>query len=189
MISSHTSFENSQPLTHPAITIRIGTLADIPGIAEISVAAWKWAFSSFLPPEFVQSRTDLNRRNASLQKACSADQLCLVAVNDQDTICGYALEHSPCSLEGYQAEIGGLYVHPEMARMGIGLALVKSMVGEFCWRGSDSMAIHTLAQNEIGCNFYAKLGGVRDQETSWNGYPSVWYVWPDLIALNERLNG
>ena len=162
------------------ITIRQGSIDDADRLAEIAVAAWIWAYSSFLPSEFMKTRTEPAKRAQRIRETWDPENLVLVAVDGDGAVCGFASEHRPCSLEGYEAEIGALYVHPDAARNGVGSALVRKMVAEFLARGLQSMAIHTLAQNEIGCRFYEKLGGIRGQEDTWNGYPSVWYVWSDL---------
>jgi ribosomal protein S18 acetylase RimI-like enzyme len=161
----------------------MGTTDDTERIAEILVDAWIWAYSSFVPPELMAERTNLPNRIRRIRESWNSDNLTLVGVNQRGTVCGFASERKPCELDGYQAEIGALYVDPNYNRTGVGSALVRAMADDFLSRGLKNMAIHTLAQNEIGCRFYAKIGGARDAEDVWNGMPGVWFVWPELEKL------
>src|SRR5580700_7375459 len=131
-------------------TIRRATIDDVDRIAEILVAAWICAYSSFVSPELMSERTDLPRRRQRLREYWDDDCVTLVGVDNNGTVCGFASERRPCQLAGYDAEIGGLYVDPKTTRSGIGSALVRAMVDDFRYRGLKSMAICALAQNEIG---------------------------------------
>jgi ribosomal protein S18 acetylase RimI-like enzyme len=164
--------------------LRQATIDDAYEIAYVGYLAWRWAYGSFLTPEFIEERCNLERRIERTHKFLQEPGLVLVAVNDSDSVLGFASEHVDVACEGFEAEIGGLYVRPDAARLGAGRALVVAMVEDFKRRGLRSMAIHTLIQNEIGCNFYKKIGGRAHTETTWHGYPSIWFVWDDFSAFN-----
>ena len=149
-------------------------------MAQVAVDAWHFAYQGILAPEFIQSIADLDKFTDNIQKSMMRPAHRLVAVSDKDTIVGFANERRPCKLEGYDSEIGGLYVAPSVSRFGIGSSLVIAMVHRFIADGHGSMAIHTLAENKIGSRFYEKIGGTNGPTATWEGVPSKWYVWDDL---------
>ncbi len=160
--------------------IRDATIEDAEGMARASVEAWRFAFARFLPAEFIAKYLNVVARLARIRELWPTEAYRLVAVGPTDQVVGFASEHRPCSLAGFDAEIGGLYVHPSASRSGVGLRLVGEMAGRFVADGRRSMAIHTLADNEIGCAFYEKIRGQNGPDTTWQGFPSKWYIWPDL---------
>ena len=161
-------------------TIREATIDDAESIALVLCLAWRWAYSSFLPAEFIEARSQLGPRTKRMRDFLAKPDLTLVAVDAGGNVIGFVNEFLPPYVEGFDAEIGGLYIAPDSARLGIGSALVKAMVDHFCSEGKKTMAIHTLADNPISCNFYEKIGGRRHANDTWNGYPSVWFAWDDL---------
>ena len=157
--------------------VREATEDDLEAIARVAVASWRWAFASFLPAGFMDERCDLDRRTAGVRRHWSQGGRFLVA--DPGGVVGFASEHHPTLLAGFESEVGGLYVHPEAAGRGVGQALVAEMVRGFLARGAGSMAIHTLAENRIGRGFYERLGGRIVATDEWNGFPCVWYGWDE----------
>jgi len=162
------------------ILIRDATVEDADRMGQIAVDAWQFAYSSFVSAEFMAARSDPARRAQRIRENWRTDRDNLVAVSAEGVVIGFAIEERPGSLEGYDAEIGALYVDPKASRCGAGRLLVTEMVRRFQERGSRSMAIHTLTQNVIGCSFYEKIGGQAGPFTTWNAISSRWFVWPDL---------
>jgi len=165
-------------------SIREATIEDAESIALILCLCWRWAYSSFLPAEFIEERSNLERSIPRLREFLQKPDLALVAVDPSGKVIGFANEHLPPYIEGFDAEIGGLYVLPDSARLGVGRALVNAMVAHFRSQGKKTMAIHTLSDNQIGCNFYEKIGGRRHSNDTWNGYPSIWFAWDDLSIFD-----
>jgi GNAT superfamily N-acetyltransferase len=150
-------------------------------MARVSVNAWRFAYATALPPELMAS-LDAERRAKRLREAWQTDVHRLVAVAPNGTLVGFAIEHRPCSLPGFDAEIGAIYIEPASTRAGIGRRLVEELVRRFLADGHHSMAIQTLAENPIGNAFYQKLGGVPGPAGTWQGLASNWYLWTDLPA-------
>ncbi len=163
--------------------IRRATHEDAFEISLIGWMAWRINFTEFLPEEFVERIWDLRGREASIKRDLKAGKFILVAIGEEGKILGFASQTAPASLEGFDAEIGALYVHPLEARSGIGTSLVFAMIAHFREEGARNMAIHTLAQNAPGCQFYEKLRGCRHQETMWEGYPGVWFAWNNIQSM------
>lgn len=170
------------------IEIRDATADDIEAMAELNARAWEFAFSSFMDPQFIAEKSDPVTRASRIQEMWEGEHAKLVAQNPEGQIIGFAIEYRPCTLIGYEAEIGALFVDPSASRTGAGRALVQEMVRRFLIRGAHSMAIHTLAQNKIGRSFYDKIGGQPGPTTTWYHLPGLWYIWPDLETLNDYFN-
>ena len=178
--------EDESESSYRSFIIRDAAIEDIDSIAQVAVNAWNFAYSTFLPPEFMAARADPSKRAHRMRENWRTDVHQIVAVSGDGVVLGFAFEHRPGSLEGYDAEIGALYVDPNASRSGVGRALVTEMVRRFRDLGFQSMAIHTLTENRIGCSFYEKLGGQEGPYTTWNEVPSRWFVWPDLnISFTE----
>jgi len=162
--------------------VRHAIQQDAGTVAEIQVAGWRWAYPGIISEEELQA-LDVGARMRRFQERFDPQILFLVAVDDSDTPVGFAIETWPPQLPEFDAEIGGLYVHPDQTRSGLGRTLVKAMVEGFLRRRNRSMAIHTLQQNRIGRAFYERLGGALYLEDDWRGYPAVWYAWEDISHL------
>jgi len=165
------------------IRVRKAVVEDADRIGQIAVDAWQFAYSGFVPADFMAARCDPAKRAQRTRERWSATDLRLVALSDSGDVIGFAFEEHPCTLKGYDSEIGALYVDPKFSRAGAGKALVVEMVRRFVDRDARSLAIHTLTENKIGCAFYQKLGGQEGPYTTWNDIPSRWFVWPNLMEL------
>ena len=170
------------------VNLREALHEDIEAMARVVVGAWRFAYSGFLPPtmmdEWAREERFVNRFNENWHLQHHR----VVACTQEGTVIGFAVERSPCGLQGFDAEIGGLYVDPKSSRRGVGRLLVTSMVKHFCTLEHRSRAIHTLAENKIGCSFYERVGGVGHSFTDWNGVQGKWYVWPNLGDGATMLN-
>jgi ribosomal protein S18 acetylase RimI-like enzyme len=162
------------------LRIRDATIEDTEAIGLVAYNAWIFAYAGFLPADFVAARADPVERARRMRENWREDVHQIVAISDSGDVIGFAFEHRPCTLPGFDAEIGALYVDPASSRVGVGRGLVEELVRRFILDGRNSMAIHTLVENAIGCAFYEKLGGQEDLLTTWNDFPSKWYVWHDL---------
>ena len=160
--------------------VRDARIEDIDRIAQIAVDAWHFAYADFLPTEFMAARADPARRATRIRERWPTEFTRLVAMNDQNEVIGFAFDEYPCTLAGFDAEIGALYVDPKFNRCGAGRALVQAMVRQYLTRGATSMAIHTLTENKVGCAFYKSVGGEDGPHTTWNDIPSRWFIWPNL---------
>lgn len=164
-------------------TVRDAVIEDCDAMGRIAVAAWQFAYADFVPAEFLAARADPTARARRMRESWITDTLRLVAEDSDGRVIGFAFEERPPKLEGFDVEIGALYVDPPSSRMGVGRRLVIEMVRRFAMRGAATLAIHTLAENQIGCRFYEKLGGQAGPLTTWNEIPSKWYTWPDLTSI------
>jgi len=159
---------------------------DAGAIVEVANAAWRWAYAHIIPAEELATLEN-PERTERIRKSLRGDQVTFVAEIDGRVV-GFASIQEPCRLEQADFEIGGLYVHPDAVRKGIGCALLKRSVEAGLERGRTTLAIHTLRDNHIGRAFYDRCGGhvVQDGEWFFRGvqYPTVWYVFEDMRRLS-----
>ena len=167
------------------ISIRPAELADVEAMASVVVDAWRFAYADFLPIKMMEEWANVDRFVTRFKNNWHLENHRLVACDSDGTVLGFAVQRHPCNLTGFDAEIGGLYVAPIANRRGIGKLLVLAMVAKFMEIGHRSMAIHTLAENKIGCAFYEKMGGIGHSFSDWDGVQGKWYVWPDLSPFRD----
>jgi len=165
------------------VTIRPTVVDDAPGIADVIVESWKWAYEGVVPDDLIAQRSDKAEREAQVRNAWDPNRAYYVAVTPENRVLGFIIEGRGASLDGYDAEVAGLYVHPDAARQGIGQRLMSAMAQRFAERGAKRLCLHTLRDNRISRGFYDKAGGTPVQDGDWNGVPSVWYGWGDLNVL------
>lgn len=163
--------------------IRRATIEDAPAIAEVLVEGWRFAFSDFMPPEVLGPGLDFARRTERIASKWEVHGRNFVACNDDGRVIGFGGEQDPPQLAGIDAEVGGLYVHTDFARAGVGRAILSHMCELFAAEGKRSLGIHTLELNQIGRAFYDKLGGQIVAQDDWHGMVAVWYRWDDLRVL------
>ncbi len=170
------------------MTIRSYELRDAEAVADILVEGWRWAYKGIIPDEELAA-LDVQLRKERLEQGYDPTYLNLVVVDENDLALACAREQKLPDLVGYDCEIGSLYVHPKVARMGLGRRLVGAMAEQFIARGSSTLAIHTLTNNRVARPFYESLGGKLVHEDMWREYPAVWYGWTDLAQLIALING
>jgi ribosomal protein S18 acetylase RimI-like enzyme len=162
------------------VTIREATPDDAGAIADIVIACWRLAYRGVLP-DAALDRDTRDERIARIRKRL-ADWPTFVV----DDIATSRL--APVGRHGFDAEIDGLYVHPDASRSGIGRALVRHACTRFADAGKRTLLVETLRDNRIGRAFYDKLGGRVAVESTWVfeglAYPSVGYGWDDLRSLS-----
>ncbi len=165
--------------------IRPGTREDIPQIAGVVCASWQWAYADFMDSALLAAWTDLPRRQLGLTVRWRDETPKSVAVLADGRVVGFTIDQVPPNLPGFDAEIGGFYVHPTSAGQGIGKALFDHAVARYRIDGRANLAIHTLADNRIGRGFYEKMGGKLHCESIWQDLKSVWYAW-SLSPCEQR---
>jgi len=168
------------------MAIRPATIDDAEAIVEVHIQSWKWAYQGVVPEELMK-RVEDPGRIARVRQMWDPNRVNLVSLDDQGAIVAFARENLPPGLDGYDCEIGSLYAHPGHARHGHGRALVRAMAATFAERGDVSLCIHTLKNNRIGRSFYERIGGTLVKEDKWEGLDAVWYGWPDVATLAQKI--
>jgi ribosomal protein S18 acetylase RimI-like enzyme len=166
------------------MVIHDATADDVPAFADIVIACWRQAYRGVVPDAELD-RDTRDERIARMTKRL--DWPWYAAVVD-DRVVGFA-RALPKPRHG-DAEIEGLYVHPDAARTGIGRALVAHACERFAAAGKRTLFIEALRDNRIGRAFYDRLGGRIAHTGVWPfagvEYPTVGYVWDDVTSVVPR---
>lgn len=153
---------------------------DTADIARIHVEAWRDAYASLLPPEYL-ARLD-PRIEAARWNRGSRVESTLVADAD-GAVVGYAIVGPARGRrEAPSGEIYALYVETDWREQGVGRALIDAAFAAFRKRGFTEAVIWCLEGNFAGRGFYERCGGRRLPESRLEDVagmplPTVGYRW------------
>ena len=148
------------------ITLREATVADADAIAEVHVAAWRWAYDGLLPASLLAALTVEDRSAAWLPILADAPGAVTVAVADGGGIVGFVSvgptpdEDDPTPGTG---ALFALYLHPDVVGTGVGKALLERGEARLREEGFARATLWVLETNERARRFYERNGW------SWDG--------------------
>ncbi len=169
------------------MTIRDATLEDAAAIAAVHLASWKTTYPGIIPQEYIDGLR-VEKGIADWQARLSGEKRPTVLVAEDDCgifgfAAGGAIMHP---VEGYDSELGAIYLLASRQGKGAGAALVRRVARDLRQRGFGSMAVWVLRGNPA-CAFYQRLGGVQvaEQTIEIGGkpLPEIAYGWPDIGML------
>jgi ribosomal protein S18 acetylase RimI-like enzyme len=147
-------------------TLRKATGHDAEQLGAVHVAAWKETYTSLLPEEMLSALT-VEHRSAMwahiLANPAASDDTVVFLAEDQGTIIGFGAcgrqRDERLSAQGFDAEIGAIYVLRSHQHQGIGQDLMRAMAAELQSRGFTAVALWVLRENAAARRFYQHLGG------------------------------
>ena len=150
--------------------MEVRPLADEADVRELLVAharAWEAAYDGLLSDELIERVTaapdDPARVRAAHERLASyGEDRVHVAEDDRGTVRGYALfrwgeDETKDTVRDGEAELKELYVDPDCWGEGIGTALLEAGI-EAIPAEVESLALETLAGNDVGAGFYEARG-------------------------------
>jgi L-amino acid N-acyltransferase YncA len=150
------------------VTIREANAEDARGIAEVHVAAWRWAYSAQLPPEYLDGLSVGQREDQWAQTLGGDDPYDAVVVAERDAVIvgfvstGRAHDADAAAKTG---ELFAIYLSPEVVGTGVGRTLMERAVGELRRAGFVQASLWVLAANGRGRRFYERAGWRWDGTT------------------------
>jgi GNAT superfamily N-acetyltransferase len=178
-------------LMSAGVTIRRATPDDAEAIARVRIDGWRRAYKGLVP----QASLDAMSVQASLplwQRVLAApgDAVSVFVADNGEGVVGFAagnrLEEPKL---GFDAELTGIYLAPEVQRRGLGRRLVGAIAAERASHGATGMIVWVLAGNKGARAFCESLGAalVVEQPFEWDGMPLVeaGFGWRDLQRLVE----
>ena len=142
--------------------IRQAVLADAAAMAAVHVASWESTYTGVLPASYLAERTVAVRYAFWRDRLAEADPaICIfVACGEDGAVCGFA--------SGGNGELYSLYLLEEALGMGLGRALVATVLAEL--RGAERVIVWVLGVNPAR-GFYERLGGrlVAEKQTMMGG--------------------
>lgn len=154
----------------------------------MQVRTWHAAYAGMLPQEH------LDRRTVELRTAQWNDRLragkedVFVACDPRGTVVGFATGLASSEpVEGFDGEIGALYVLPEAQGQGVGKSLLTAAAEVLRAKGFRSAWLRVLSDNAAARRFYENLGAEIVCETTEDIdgflYREHFYGWRDLSKL------
>jgi len=169
------------------IKIRPAQSKDAVEIARIHVEAWRDAYATLLPPEYL-SRLDTRIEAARWSRASNNRLENTLVADADDEVAGYAIIGAARGRRELQenatasGEIYALYVETDWREQGIGRALIEAAFDKFRARGHKQAIIWCLEGNFAARGFYERCGGRRLSESRVEDVagmplPTVGYAW------------
>jgi L-amino acid N-acyltransferase YncA len=172
------------------VEIRAAAGKDPSGIAHVHVESWRTTYAGVVPEAYLASLKEAERE-VSWREWLTLDVDVFVAELDGEVagfISGGAIREP---VEGFDAELYAIYLLRDAQRRGIGMALLRRLVGALKERGFRSMVAWVLKDNASG-GFYSRSGGVRvaskEMEVGGVMLPVVAYGWVDLGMIGASVS-
>ena len=156
--------------------IRVATLADVHGIAELHVATWRSGYRGQMPDSFLDAMR-VERRAEFWRKELAKDNHGVMVAEESSSLPGFgSLIPSRDSDSDSTAvgEIAALYVSSSRWRQGIGRALIATLLESAFASNYSTVTLWVLATNAASIQFYEAVGfrrdGVTKSETLSGGF-------------------
>jgi GNAT superfamily N-acetyltransferase len=151
------------------VSIRDASVADARAIAEVLVAAWRWAYEGLLP-EALLDGLSVDDREAMWREGLSdprSGRSCLVA-EDRARVVGF-VGYGPPEEATESSEAGqvyAIYLDRAVAGTGVGRALFEEATRRLRDAGHARAFLWVLETNERARRFYERAGWAWDGTTS-----------------------
>jgi L-amino acid N-acyltransferase YncA len=166
--------------------IREAKSGDARAIAEVHLASWKTTYRGIIAQEYIDGLR-VEDGAARWETRLTEKAATVFVAEDEAGIFGFAAGGAMMHpVEGYQGELGAIYLLASHQRKGAGAALVRRMARELRQQGFANMVVWVLRENPA-CGFYARMGGVKvaEQRIEIGGttLPEIAFGWTDLGVL------
>jgi ribosomal protein S18 acetylase RimI-like enzyme len=170
------------------VTVRQALPEDAEAIAAVQVRTWHAAYAGLLPQEHLDRRTVALRTAQWNDRLGAGDEDVFVACDAHGKVCAFASGGASSEpVDGFDAEIGTLYVLPEAQGQGVGERLLRAVGAALRAKGLKAAWLRVLSDNAPARRFYEKLGAQVICETTEeiDGFPyrEHFYGWRDLSKL------
>lgn len=150
------------------VVIREATPDDAQAIAEVHVAAWRWAYRADLPADVLDVITvGARERDWSGWLASDDRSGTFVALRDDAVVgfCSFGASRDDDAADG-TSEILTLYLLEDVVGRGIGRALFAAAIGRLREHGYRRATLWVMASNDRSRRFYERAGWSWDGTTS-----------------------
>jgi ribosomal protein S18 acetylase RimI-like enzyme len=153
------------------VTVRDATPADVGGIRHVAERGWTAAYDDALSRDTVDAALSAWYDDDVTREAVERDDVAYLVADVDGTVRGY-VSGDPGDGDGV-ATLGALYVDPDHWNEGIGTALLEAFEAVCLQRGSETVRLRVLAENDVGVSFYRTRGYemVSERRTELFGEP------------------
>ncbi|MBD7986262.1 GNAT family N-acetyltransferase [Sporosarcina sp. Sa2YVA2] len=169
--------------------IRKAEIADAAEIAKVHVDSWKTTYDNIVPNEYLASLSYESREQMWTNAIPHGDMY--VAENNSGQIVGFAKggKERSGNYKGYDGELYAIYILQEYQGIGMGKALVKSIIEDLVDIGIHSMLVLVLEDNNSR-KFYESLGGRKIDtvavEIGGKKFSELVYGWKNIEGTCAR---
>jgi ribosomal protein S18 acetylase RimI-like enzyme len=168
--------------------IRKADVGDAGAIAVVQVRTLHAAYAGLLPQEHLDRRTVEVRTAQWNDRLRAGQEDVFVACDARGTVVGFATGLASSEpVDGFDGEIGAIYVLPEAQGRGIGKQLLRTVAAALRAKGFRAAWRRVLSENHPARGFYEKCGAevVCETEEDIDGfiYREHLYGWRDLAKL------
>lgn len=143
------------------LEIRRAVPEDAASIAAVHVRTWQVAYRGLIPDDTLDGLSVADREQR-WREALAGEQGPAVYVAVEDTavvgFCAVAPPNADVDPEDGAAEIGALYVDPDLWRTGVGRALMDAALRGLRAGGWRWVTLWVLAENQRARDFYSRFG-------------------------------
>lgn len=169
--------------------IRKAEPEDAAAIATVHLASWKTTYPGIVPQEYIDGLR-VEKGIADWQARLSGGGPSVFVAEDESGVFGFAAGGAILHpVEGYEGELGAIYLLASHQGKGAGAALVRRVASALEERRFANMVVWVLRENPA-CGFYRRMGGapVAEQmiEIGGKALPEVAYGWPEIGVLCEE---
>lgn len=155
-------------------------------IAEIRVESWQQTYKGLIPDNYLNNmRVEDSAVMWEKVLEAASDAACTFVLEVNGDICGFASGITLAeSKEGFDAELTGVYVLPQVQRSGVGRRLVSKVAATLAQAGATNLLVWVLAEHRAGRDFFEAIGGQLKAEKlfDWDEFElkEVGYGWPSI---------
>ncbi len=140
------------------IEIRLARPDDAGAIAAVHDDAWRNAYRGVIPGKALEAMVE--RRGPRWWARAIERRTRIVVLSFGGVIAGYAsYGRNRATKLPFGGEIFELYVKPEYQGIGLGKRLFTAVRRDLAGNDIKSLVVWALADNEMACGFYRRLGG------------------------------
>jgi GNAT superfamily N-acetyltransferase len=160
---------------------------DAPRIAQVHLESWKTTYPGIIAQSYIDGLKVEDGAARWRDRLAQADGPVVFVAEDEAGIFGFAAGGAIMHpVEGFDGELGAIYLLASHQKRGAGAALTRRIAGALVERGFRSMVVWVLEANPSR-GFYERMGGalVAEQGIEIGGVtlPEVAYGWKDLSAF------
>ncbi|MGZ8310996.1 MAG: N-acetyltransferase family protein [Allosphingosinicella sp.] len=177
-----------------AISFREAKSSDAPALGRVHVTSWRESYAGLLPDHLLDGLSTEGRSamwSAILNDPTTSGRMSVFVAESEGEIVGFGAcgsqREEALAREGFDGEVGAIYVLRSHQRAGVGNKLMGLMCRRLLDQGRSAAALWVLRENLSARTFYEGLGGAvvgeRSDEESGAMLFEVAYGWSDLSVL------
>jgi len=157
----------------------------------VHVSSWREAYAGILPTALLDGLSAHAR--AAMWRGVMNDPggMALFVAENEGRIVGFGAcgvqRDASLKAQGYDGEVGAIYVLRAHQRVGLGRALMTMMAERLREQGMRGATLWVLRENALARSFYERLGGAaigeRTEEQEGVTLSEIAYGWRDLSRL------